>query len=127
MEIYVNLFVALGIFFAHRALSIVNAPFADDLTIQYLYTLASSNKENYHNNILLPILQSQNREYERLFLLENTVETLDILIQTINDAKSQSEELKKKMIQILPAPCRQQPILTPRPTLTTIIMDINKR
>lgn len=34
-----NPFIALGLFFAHRALSIVNCLFADDLTIQYLYTL----------------------------------------------------------------------------------------
>lgn len=81
-------------FFIHRALSIANCPFTDDLTVQYLYTLAISNEED--QNILLPLLESQNREHERLLSLANTVGTPDVLIQAINDAKSRNDELKRK-------------------------------
>jgi hypothetical protein len=84
------------LFFTNRALSIVIVPFADDLTMQYLYTLVLSNEEDQHNNILLPLLESQNREYERLLSLANTVGSPDVLIQAINDAKSRNDELKRK-------------------------------
>ncbi|KAI8642325.1 hypothetical protein BD408DRAFT_416623 [Parasitella parasitica] len=91
-----NSLIALGLFFTSRALSIVNAPFADDPTMQHLYTLALSHEEDQHNNILLPLLEFQNREYERLLSLANTVGSPDVLIQAINDAKSRNDKLKRK-------------------------------
>ncbi|CEP14833.1 hypothetical protein, partial, partial [Parasitella parasitica] len=91
-----NSLIALGLFFTSRALSIVNDPFADDPKMQYLYTLALSHEEDQHNNILLPLLESQNREYERLLSLANTVGSPDVLIQAINDAKSRNDTLKRK-------------------------------
>ncbi|EPB87867.1 hypothetical protein HMPREF1544_05396 [Mucor circinelloides 1006PhL] len=56
-----NSLIALGLFLTSRALSIVNAPFADDPTMQYLYTLALSHEEDQHNNILLPLLELLNK------------------------------------------------------------------
>ncbi|KAI7907605.1 uncharacterized protein BX663DRAFT_491428 [Cokeromyces recurvatus] len=69
---------ALGLFFTSQALSIMSAPFANDPTIQYLYSLVTSREENCSNNIALSLLESQHREYEKLLTLVNTAGSSDV-------------------------------------------------
>lgn len=90
------LMFALGLFFTSRALSILNASLSDDPTMQYLYNLALSRKENCSNNIVLSLLESQHREYEKLLTLANTATSSDVFVQAIIDAKTQNDKLKRK-------------------------------
>jgi hypothetical protein len=69
----------LGLFFTSQALCILNAPFADDPTMQYLHNLTLSREENRSNSIVLSLLESQHREYEKLLALANTAASSDVL------------------------------------------------
>lgn len=88
--------IALGLFSTSRSPSITWCPFTNDLKIQYIYTLAASNKQDQQNNIVLPLLESQDLEYDRLLSTDNTFGSPDVLIQAINDAKARHNELKNK-------------------------------
>jgi hypothetical protein len=58
-----NLMFALGLFFTNHAL------FADDPTMQYLYTLTLNGEEDHHKDIMSLLLESKDRAYERLLSL----------------------------------------------------------
>ncbi|KAG1132071.1 hypothetical protein G6F37_013642 [Rhizopus arrhizus] len=45
---------------------------------------------------MLSLLESQNREYEKLLMLANTTTSSDVLVQTIIDAQMQNNNLKRK-------------------------------
>jgi hypothetical protein len=64
--------------------------------MQYLYNLALSREKNRSNNIVLSLLESQHREYEKLLILANTATSSDVLVQAIIDAKTQNDKLKRK-------------------------------
>ncbi|KAG1294649.1 hypothetical protein G6F66_005022 [Rhizopus arrhizus] len=91
-----NPLFALGLFFTGQAFCILNALFADDPTMQYLYNLALSCEKNHSNNIVLSLLESQNREYEKSLMLANTATSSDILVQAIIDVQTQNNNLKRK-------------------------------
>jgi hypothetical protein len=73
------------LFFTGRALSIINNPYAEDPTMQYLYILALSHSQNDAEdkniaNASLKLLELQVREYDRLIALANTLDQL-ILVE----------------------------------------------
>lgn len=74
----------------------MDSQFEGDQTMRYLYTLAAGYEKEHHNNITLPLLESQSQEYERLLSLAHSLGSPDVLIQAINEAKTRNNNLKSK-------------------------------
>lgn len=93
-----NALFTFGLFLTSQALSILNAPFAGDPTMQYLYNLALNREENCSNNVPLSLFESEDLECEKLLALANTTGSSDVLVQAISDATAKNDGLIKKHV-----------------------------